>query len=367
LAAQHEVLPQTFPYCCNALVFQEKQTSPMSIRVLVTGARGFLGAHVSQRLLQSGARVRALVRPGQTAPHLESEGVELAEGDLLDEPSLRRACRGADALIHCAARTGYWSRQNQLQRATIVEGTAALLRAVQGSGVGRIVHVSSIATVGASANAGVLDEQHVWNARALRINYVTSKHEAEHRALAAAWAGMDLVVVNPCALIGPRLDGKPGSALVRRSASGNASWIPPGGTSIADVEDVALGVVSALERGRPGERYILGGHNISWRELDQRIASLAHVAPSRRHVPRAALPFLRAGAGVLDWMRLARPPWTPEIFRAWGWFAYVDSGKAQRELGYGFRPLEESLARTLNLPRRPGSDPSGAPSSANGS
>jgi dihydroflavonol-4-reductase len=315
------------------------------MRVLVTGATGFLGSHVVRALLSRGIEVRALARARRPRAALEGLDVEIAEGDLTDEKGLIAACRGAGGLIHCAARTGYWSRQNEIQRAINVEGTSKLLRAAQAADVGRIVHVSSIATIGCSRDGRVLDETHVWMPRSLRIQYVTTKHESEERAFAAAWAGMDVVVVNPCMLVGPRLDGRPLSAVFTRIAGNKTRWIPPGGTSVADVLDVAEGCALAFERGRKGERYILGGTNVTWSAFYAAIARAFGVKAPGWRVPVAAARTLELGAQALDLARLSRPPWTPEILRTWGLYGYVDSSKAKRELGYAFRPLEDVVAR----------------------
>jgi dihydroflavonol-4-reductase len=313
--------------------------------VLVSGAGGFLGSHAVALLRAQGTPVRAMLRPGSKRPWLEQEGVELVEADLRDERSLRRACRGVRALLHCAAHRGLWSKFDREQRQVNVEGTAALLRAGHAHGLERIVHVSTTAAVGATRAPVVLDERASWNLYPLRIQYVSSKHEAEQRALSAAWAGMPVVVVNPGALLGPRLSGKP-SSMLARIQSGALSWVPPGGTSVCDVEDVARGCIAALERGRAGERYILGGHNLSWEELYAGLARCLGVRPPARRVPRSALRPLALAASALDLARLARPPWTPEIFRTWGWYTFVDSSKAKQELGYAIRPLEELLSRT---------------------
>jgi dihydroflavonol-4-reductase len=315
------------------------------MRILVTGGSGFLGSHVVRTLLGRGHTVRALVRPGRPTTALDDLPIERAEGDLTDEPSLVRACRDTEGLIHCAARTGYWSRQDDVQRAINVEGTAALLRAAHRGKIGRIVHVSSIATIGCSKDGRVLDETNVWMPRSLKINYVTTKHESEERAFAAAWAGMDVVVVNPCMLMGPRHDGRPRSGLIENIAQGRTRWIPPGGTSVVDVADAAEGCALAFERGKKGERYILGGHNVEWREMHARIAKVLGVAGPKRVVPVPAARALELGARMLDIARLSRPPWTPEILRTWGLYGFVDSRKARNQLGYLFRPLDDTIRR----------------------
>ncbi len=315
------------------------------MRVLVTGGTGFLGGHVVDALLARGDQVRALVRPGRPLGALATRPVEQAEGDLLDAISLRRACRGMEGLIHCAVRAGFWSRQNAEQRRINVEGTAALLRAAHANSLARIIHVSTIAAVGISRDGTVLDETTRWEGHHLGMGYVLSKREAEDRALAAAYAGMPVVVVNPGALMGPRVDGSPPAWHLRKVAAGRTRWAPQGGSSLVDVVDVARGIVLALDRGRAGERYILAGHNLTWRALYETVCR--HVGTPRRfrEIPRFVYRWLAAGMDVLDLLHLTQPPYTPEYFRLWGWFAWMDSSKAARELGYSFRPLEETVAR----------------------
>jgi len=315
------------------------------VHILVTGANGFLGSHVVARLLAHGHTVRAMVRDGRPRTHLEADGVEFVAADLLDEPSLPRACRGADGLVHCAARMGYWSRQDDVQRRTIVEGGSALYRAANAAKMKRIVHVSSIAAVGATREPRPLDDRAPWTGHLLRVNYVDCKREAEERVLSAARRGMPIAVVNPTMLTGPRLDGRAPSNTVTRIALRRTRWVPHGGTSVADVEDVAEGIALALERARPAERYVLGGHDLTWRELYTAIARQLGVKESFRTVPPWAARALAGGAGVLDLLRLSRPPWTPELLRSWGWYAFARSDKAVQELGYRIRPLDEVIRR----------------------
>jgi dihydroflavonol-4-reductase len=311
---------------------------------LVTGATGFLGSHVVALLRARGSAVRALVRIGTARAFLEGRGVEIAEGDLMDEKSLRRACRDADSLVHCAAVRSHWSRRNHEQRHVNVEGTARLYRAAHDHGLARIVHVSSIATLGATRDGKLVDESHVCNTRHLGLNYVNTKFESEERARAAAWGGMPVVIVNPSFLVGPRFDGRVPTS-VARVMRGGARWVLPGGASVADVEDVARGTIAALDRGRPGERYVLAGHNVEWREFYSRLERELGAEASTRVIPPLAAATMARVTGLLDLVGLSRPPWTPEVFRTAGWFAFADSDKAKRELGYEIRPFETILRR----------------------
>ena len=315
------------------------------MRVLVTGGTGFLGSHVVRALRSRGDDVRVLVRSGRPTATIDGTGAEIAEGDLLDETSLRRACRGTDALVHCAAHRGNWSRIAYEQRKVNVEGTARLYRAAHDHALARVVHVSTLGTLGADKKGVPRDETATCNLHGLALPYVESKHESEQRALSAAWAGMPVVVVNPSHLAGPRLDGRTPSP-VRKLADGGMRFVPAGGISVADVADVADGILAALDRGKAGERYVLGGHNLTQREFFARLAHAMGVRPPSFVVPVPASWILAKAAFALDLARLSRPPWAPEVFRVHGWYVYADSTKAERELGYRIRPLEEILRRT---------------------
>jgi len=315
------------------------------MQVLVTGATGFLGSQVAARLLERGRSVRCLVRPGRDASGLRGRGAEIAEGDLLDEASLRRACGGISELVHCAAITGNWSRRAAEQRAVNVEGTERLYRAAREHHVAQIVHVSTIATLGATRDGRPLDESHACNLRHLHLPYVESKLEGEERALAAARAGMPIVVVHPSHLAGPSLDGRLPSA-VARLARGRMRFTPPGGLSVADVEDVADPILAALERGAAGERYVLGGHDLEFVRFYAALARTMGVEPPRGTWPSAVGTILAGAASVLDAVGLSRPSWAPERFRMWGWYTFTDSSRAARVLSHRIRPLEEILART---------------------
>lgn len=314
--------------------------------VLVTGATGFLGAHVVHSLLRQGDEVRALVRPDSPRNHIRKLGVDWVEGDLLEPESLLRACAGVQGVVHCAALVSYWSRQDAQQRRVNVEGTVSLLEAAHDAGVGRLVHVSSAAAVGARRSGEILDEGAFWELESERIPYVRSKRRAEERVLAAAWGGLPAVVVNPSTILGPRLDGRPPSPLITGIMRGRLPWIPPGGVSITDVSEVAAAIVRALRAGRPGERYLLAGHNLTWEQLYAAIAEYADGRVPRRKLGPRRLRWLELQAAVKDRLRLARPPWTPELYRSYGTYAWYRSDKAAAELGYEVRPLKRIIRHT---------------------
>jgi len=321
------------------------------MRILVTGATGFLGAHLVHTLLEEGVKVRALVRADHPRNHVRKLGVEFVEGDLLDGSGLEEACRGVEGLIHCAARMGYWATQNRIQHRINVEGATALLRAARHGELKRIVHVSSAATIGANPTGDVLDERAPWSLACERVNYVLTKRRGEDRALAAAWGGMPIVVVNPSMILGPRLDGRNPSVLVRRIQRGKLPWIPPGGVSVTDVADVATAVVSALRLGRPGERYLLAGHNLTWEQLYRMLAESCGGRLPKHKLTQRQLRVRTVAAGVLDRLKLGRPRWTAEVFRSYGTYSWFRSDKAVRELAYAVRPLPQIIDRAVGRRR----------------
>jgi dihydroflavonol-4-reductase len=317
------------------------------MRVLVTGATGFLGAHVLHTLLREGHEVRALVRPGQRRNHIRMVGAELFEGDLLDTSSVRAACDDVQGLVNCAARVGYRSQQNALMDKVNVDAVTTLLRAAHEAGLERVVHVSTAGAVGVSRSGEILDESSMWSLESRLVHYTLTKRRGEERALAAAWGGMPVVVVNPSTIFGPRLDGLPPSPILMGIERGRLPWIPPGGVSVTDVSDVAQGIVSALTRGRPGERYLLSGHNLTWQQLYQAIVDVTGGRLPKKHLTVKRLARKLAKARILNAVRLARFPETPEVLRSYGTYGWYDSTKAARELGFETRPLPDLLRHAL--------------------
>jgi dihydroflavonol-4-reductase len=318
------------------------------MRVLITGASGYLGGHIVEHLLKEGHTVRALCRSENHLSWLKAKAVETVQGDLSDYARLRSACSGMQGVVHAAAITGSWSRINEAQRLINVEGTATLLRAAYRARVSRIVHVSSIVAVGCTRDAKVLDESFAWTgAGQPSIHYVQTKRESEERVFAATRGGVPALIVNPAAMIGPyaqdgRVRGHVGSIL-----GGQHGRVPSGGSSIAHVSDVAQGVVAGLQQGRTGERYILGGENMSWQILREVIGRLAQVNAPVRLERMRLLPLLLAGAQFLDLLRLSKPTSTADRYRLWGWYSYGCSDKARRELSYAPRTVEQAIQETL--------------------
>jgi dihydroflavonol-4-reductase len=314
------------------------------VRALVTGAAGFIGSHVSAALAAAGAEVRAFDRqPPPDAP----AGVEPVPGDLLDPTALARAVADCDAVFHLAALYSYDRADAGAMQAINVEGTRLLLdAAARGTDRRRIVHTSSCGTCGPVPGRAATEDDAPpeWE---LSVPYKRTKVEGERLAMRAAHEGLDVVVVNPTTPVGPG-DRRPTPTgkMVADVANGRArAHLAGGALNIVAVEDVAAGHLLAHERGRRGERYLLGGENLSMREIFAIVAGAAGRPPPRIAVPwriahaaaRAAEVALRVVGRrpsllVLDEVRLAREPMN------------FDDSKARRELGYRSRPAADALA-----------------------
>lgn len=288
------------------------------MRVLVTGATGFVGAHVARELAGRGADVRA-------------DRVEL-----LDPDALRRAVRGCDAVFHVAALYSYDADPAAMERVN-VEGTRNVIEACVREGVRRLVHTSTAGTCGPVPGRAATeqDQPPAWE---LTVPYKRTKLAAERLVLDAVGEGLDAVVVNPTTPVG---DGDrkptPTGAMIAGVVTGRIpAYVATTGLNVVDVRDVAVGHALAFERGRAGERYLLGGVNLSLGDLFAAIADLAGRPRPRLRIPYAAARIAaRLGLANRDEVVLARLP------------MYFSSDKAERELGYNPGPVAPALARAV--------------------
>jgi dihydroflavonol-4-reductase len=316
------------------------------LTVLITGATGFVGSAVVRALVRRGRPVRAMVRPSSSLRLLEGLPVEIVTGDL-DEPSTcRTALEGCDALFHVAADYRLWVPQPDVMYRTNVEGTRHLLLAAAAARVARIVYTSSVATLGLRPDHLPADETTAATLAGMVGHYKRSKFLAEQavRGLIAE-TGLPVVIVNPAAPVGPG-DARPTPTgrVVLEAARGRIPAYVDTGLNLVHVDDVAEGHLLAFERGRVGERYILGGDNLPLSQMLALIADLMGRRPPRLCLPAGALlplaliaeAIARIGGGreplvTADGVRMARKP------------MYFTSVKAERELGYRSRPAVEGL------------------------
>lgn len=315
------------------------------MKTLVTGATGFVGSAVVRRLLQQGHQVRVLVRAGGDRRNLDGLDVELCEADLTEPHSLAPACEGCQALFHVAADYRLWAPDPQALYRTNVQGTEALMQAAWRAGVTRIVYTSSVATLGIPPGGADGDETTPVAEADMIGHYKRSKFLAEQRVRALAVEGLPVIIVNPSTPIGPRdIKPTPTGRIVRDALAGHLPAYVDTGLNLVHVDDVALGHWQAFERGHLGERYVLGGDNMSLRELLEQIATLAGRRPPRWRLPHeVVLPIAHLAQA---WARLTgtRPLATVEEVRMARKLMYFSSAKARRELGYQPRPAGLAVA-----------------------
>jgi dihydroflavonol-4-reductase len=315
-----------------------------SAPILVTGATGFFGGNLARHLARSGERVRVLVRGGRRPIALDGLAYEVAEGDIRDEQALALAVRGCRQVYHAAASIAMWCRDRasfEDVRDVNVGGTRRLLRAAAEACVERVVHVSTVDALGLAPPGEVADETTDWPPGRLATPYAITKREAESVALSADVA---TVVVNPCFMVGP-LDPKPSSGRLLLPLTHGPVVVCPrrGGNNFVDVRDVVAGTIAAMEAGRPGERYILGHANMTYRELFARALRVLARRAVLLPVPSPCL--MAAGYAMEAAGRLTgREPRLPlELARLASAGHYYDSGKAIRELGLPQSPIEIAL------------------------
>lgn len=322
--------------------------------VLLTGGTGFVGAHLARALIARGDRVRCLVRPSSRLDNLEGLTVERVLGDLLDPESLRRAADGCAEVYHCAADYRLWAPDPAEIYENNVQGTRNVLDAAAGAGC-RIVYTSSVGALGLHPDGRPADETVQVTVDDMIGHYKRSKFLAEREAENAAAAGQEVVIVNPSTPIGD-LDIKPtptGQILVDFLNRRVPAYVDTG-LNLIDVRDVAQGHLLAAERGKPGEKYILGHRNLTLKEIFDLLSGITGLPSPRVKLPHA-VPLAFAHVSAV-WAKLrGKPPRvSPESVRMSMKRMFFDSGKAVRELGLPQSPVEDALERAVGWFREHG-------------
>jgi len=342
------------------------------LKAFVTGATGFLGSHVARILAEQGAELRLLVRPTSDVRNLEGLRADRAVGDLRDATSLEKALAGCDVVFHVAADYRLWVRgrdSKEMYRSN-VEGTRAVLEAARKQGVRRVVYTSSVATMGFISNDAAAELRSAWTGEGARPHtftsrvadeqspvgiadmighYKRSKFMAEQVAVEEARAGVDVVIVNPTTPIGERdIKPTPTGRIVLDFLKRKFPAYVETGLNLVDATECARGHIQALEKGRSGERYILGGENLTLKQILDRLAAITGL-PS----PTVKLPYIFAlAAGVVDEMVTGRilgrePRATIDTVRMGRKMMFVSSAKAERELGWRTVPVDLALRRSV--------------------
>jgi dihydroflavonol-4-reductase len=312
---------------------------PPMATTLVTGGSGFIGSHLVRALAARGDDLRLLARRSADLGHLSEVDFDRATGDVTDRRAVRRAVKGVERIFHVAGTTSLRAGDRDRVFDVNVRGTRVVLEEAMEAGVEHAVFTSSVAAVGPARPRGTVDESHLFDAGHLGIPYVNSKHEAEVEALRLAARGLPLVCVNPTFCFGPDDPKGTSMALIRRFLLRQIPAYVDGGLNIVDVRDVARGHVLADEKGKVGERYILGGRNFTFDRLFADLARISGVDPPPVKLPRAlVLAAVEAAAA----MRLPVPVSPDEVRGAALWWT-CRNAKARRELGFEPRPHEDTL------------------------
>ncbi|MGA2003310.1 MAG: NAD-dependent epimerase/dehydratase family protein [Terriglobales bacterium] len=339
------------------------------MKAFVTGATGFLGSHVARALAAQGAELRLLVRASSDLRNIADLNAEQALGDLRDPASIEKALSGCQVVFHVAADYRLWVRDPQEMYRSNVEGTRALLNAARKQGVRRVVYTSSVATMGFGPNGHAAELRSAWTGEGARPHtgtvanedspvaladmighYKRSKFMAEQVAFEVAKSGVDVVIVNPTTPMGERdVKPTPTGRIVLDFLKRKFPAYVETGLNLVDATECARGHIQALEKGKSGERYILGGENLTLKQILDRLGAITGLKS-----PTVKLPYVFALAtGVVDEMVTGRllgrePRATIDAVRMGRKMMFVSSAKAERELGWNVVPVDGALRRSVD-------------------
>jgi dihydroflavonol-4-reductase len=320
------------------------------MKAFITGATGFVGSHVARALAAQGADLRLLVRSTSRLDNIADLRAETATGDLRDPESLKKAMAGCEFVFHVAADYRLWVRDPEQMYRSNVEGTRAIIRAAQESGVRRVIYTSSVATMGFTREGHIAGEDSPVSIKEMVGHYKRSKFMAEQIALEAGSEGANVVVVNPTTPIG-EYDIKPtptGRIVVDFLNRKFPAYVDTG-LNLADVKEVAHGHLLAMEKARPGERYILGGENLTLKQILDKLSAVTGLSAPTMKVPHAvAMGFAIFDQFFTGTIRGKEPRATVDAVKMGRKKMFASSAKAERELGYNVMPVEDALRRAID-------------------
>jgi dihydroflavonol-4-reductase len=320
----------------------------LCLKVLVTGGTGFVGSQIVAALVRRGDRVRVLRRANSSLIALEGLETEHAIGDILEPESVTRAVAGCDLVFHVAALSSYWRAQRAQVYRVNVEGTRVVMDACVAAGVPRVVHTSSAAAVGIPRDGRPADERMPFDALSRSFAYADSKHQAEGEVYRAIERGLPAVIVNPVAIIGPGDHYLISSSMVVEFARRPIPAVPSGGLCVADIDAVVQGHLTAAERGRVGERYILGGENLTHLQTAAIICAIAGRPAPRLTIPAWLLGPVAAAVAAFNRINPRPPVVSGEQLRLAAYNVFYDSSKAVAELGYPLLPFRPAAERAYH-------------------
>jgi dihydroflavonol-4-reductase len=324
-------------------------------RALLTGVTGFIGSAVARKLVAAGFNVRALVRRHSPRTNLDGLEIEPVEGDMLDKNAVFNAARDARYVFHVAADYRLWAPDSEEIMRTNLEGTRVVMETARAAGAERIVYTSSVATLKLREDGTPADETTPLSEKEGIGAYKRSKIAAERLVERMIGNGLPAIIVNPSTPIGPRdLRPTPTGRMIVEAASGHMPAFVDTGLNLVHVDDVAAGHLAALRHGRIGERYILGGVNMTLAELLGRIARLTGRPAPRLRLPRALIYPLAFGAEAIARVTKREPFVTLDGLRMAKHRMYFTSAKAERDLGYKARHAEEGLRDAIDWFRKAG-------------
>jgi len=319
------------------------------MKVFLTGSTGFIGSHVAQAYAAENVELRLLTRKTSSLAAIESVPAQIVVGDLSQPESLRSAIRGCDVLVHLAADYRLWVRDPKLMHTVNVEGTRNLLRIAREEGVAKVVYTSSVATMGFKADGTIVNEDTPITLADMIGHYKRSKFLGEQEAIRAAKAGQHVMILNPTTPIGPG-DAKPtptGRIIVDFLNKKFPAYVDTG-LNLVDVTEVARMHVVALERGTPGERYILGGENLTLKQILDRMSAITGLPSPTMKVPHTvAMIFAFFDETITGKLRGKEPRATVEAVRMGKKMMFASSAKAEGELGFQVLPVYPALRAAI--------------------
>ncbi len=319
------------------------------MKAFITGGTGFVGANLVEALNREGIEARVLRRESSSLLALDGLEYESAVGDILRPAAqLAELMAGCDWVFHVAAVSDYWRQGTEWLYKVNVEGTKNVLAAAQLAGVGRFVHTSSLAALGLPEAGQLLDESSQFNLAPAQWPYAHSKHLAEIEVQRAVDGGLSAVIVNPTAVLGPRDVNEISGSIVLEAARGLLRFFPPGGTNYVDVADVAAGHIAAAKIGQVGERYLLGGINLSHQEVVTTVCEIVGRPTPKLRISPWSLPIAAVGVRVGRFFLGNKIPMDANQVRLSGATIFADSRKAKKELKLPQTPFNTTVQRTFD-------------------